>query len=119
MRRSLVERARMVKEVDELGLIRAAVRLGATLFDRALEVLGPGVKEAEVAAEMEYAARRAGSGGDVVPNNHCFRRAVGVAARQGHAASRRARGIRGLRFRCYTRWLLFGPDPHCVGGPRS
>jgi Xaa-Pro aminopeptidase len=35
--------------------------LGATLFDRALEVVRPGVKEAEVAAEMEYAARRAGA----------------------------------------------------------
>jgi Xaa-Pro aminopeptidase len=58
---ALVERARMAKESDELGLIRAAVRLGATLFDRALEVLRPGVKEAEVAAEMEYAARRAGA----------------------------------------------------------
>jgi len=56
-----VERARMVKDDDELGLIRAAVRLGATLFDRALEVLRPGVKETEVAAEMEYAARRAGA----------------------------------------------------------
>src|SRR5258706_3609776 len=59
---ALVERARLVKEEDELRLIRAAVRLGATLFDRALEVLGTGVKEADVAAEMEYAARRAGAG---------------------------------------------------------
>jgi Xaa-Pro aminopeptidase len=57
----LVERARMVKDEDELKLIRGAVRLGATLFDRALEVLKPGVKETEVAAEMEYAARRAGA----------------------------------------------------------
>ncbi len=57
----LVERARMVKDDEELGLIRAAVQLGATLFDRALGVLRPGVKEAEVAAEMEYAARRAGA----------------------------------------------------------
>jgi Xaa-Pro aminopeptidase len=56
-----VERARMVKDDDELGLLRAAVKLGATLFDRALEVLRPGIKEAEVAAEMEYAARRAGA----------------------------------------------------------
>jgi Xaa-Pro aminopeptidase len=58
---AMVERARMVKDDAELVLIRAAVRLGATLFDRALEVLRPGVKEAEVAAEMEYAARRAGA----------------------------------------------------------
>jgi Xaa-Pro aminopeptidase len=58
---SLVERLRMVKDADELEKIRAAVRLGATLFDRALEVLRPGAKETEVAAEMEYAARRAGA----------------------------------------------------------
>jgi Xaa-Pro aminopeptidase len=57
----LVERERIVKDDDEIGLIRAAVRLGAALFDRALEVLRPGVKETEVAAEMEYAARRAGA----------------------------------------------------------
>jgi Xaa-Pro aminopeptidase len=57
----LAERARMVKDADELGRIRNAVALGAKLFDRALEVLRPGVREAEVAAEMEYAARQAGA----------------------------------------------------------
>jgi Xaa-Pro aminopeptidase len=56
-----VERLRMVKDAAELEKIRAAVRLGATLFDRAMEVLRPGVKETDVAAEMEYAARRAGA----------------------------------------------------------
>ena len=57
----IVERARMVKDDDELNAIRAAVALGAELFDRALEVLRPGVKETDVAAEMELAARRAGA----------------------------------------------------------
>ncbi len=57
----LVERARMVKDDDELQRIRAAVALGAKLFERALEVLRPGVKETEVAGEMEYAARRGGA----------------------------------------------------------
>jgi Xaa-Pro aminopeptidase len=57
---ALVERARMVKDQQEIKLIRAAVQLGATLFDRALEVLRPGTKETEVAAEMEYSARQAG-----------------------------------------------------------
>lgn len=58
---TLIERARMVKDADELTLIRAAVQLGAQLFDRALEVLKPGTTETGVAAEMEYAARRAGA----------------------------------------------------------
>jgi len=56
-----VELARMVKDNDELNCIRTAVKLGATLFDRALKVLRPGVKETDVAAEMEYTARRAGA----------------------------------------------------------
>ena len=58
---SIVERARMVKDADELEQIRAAVKLGAKLFDRALQVLRPGVKEVEVAAEMELTARRGGA----------------------------------------------------------
>jgi Xaa-Pro aminopeptidase len=58
---SIVERFRMVKDDDELARIRAAVALGATLFDRALEVLRPGMKETDVAGEMEHAARRAGA----------------------------------------------------------
>jgi Xaa-Pro aminopeptidase len=59
--RDLVEQARMVKDADEIARLRAAAVLGASLFDRALEVIRPGVKESEVAAEMEYAARRAGA----------------------------------------------------------
>ena len=58
---SIVERTRMVKDDDELNRIRAAVALGAKLFDRALQVLRPGIKEVEIAAEMELAARRGGA----------------------------------------------------------
>jgi Xaa-Pro aminopeptidase len=57
----LVEELRMVKEAGEIRRIRDAVTLGASLFDRALEVIRPGVTEADVAAEMEYTARRAGA----------------------------------------------------------
>jgi Xaa-Pro aminopeptidase len=59
--RGLVEQARMVKDADEISLLRAAVTLGAGLFERALKVIRPGVRESEVAAEMEYFARRAGA----------------------------------------------------------
>ncbi len=58
---SVVERARMIKDDDELQRIRAAVALGAKLFDRTLQVLRPGIKETEVAAEMELAARQGGA----------------------------------------------------------
>ncbi|HZC21812.1 MAG TPA: Xaa-Pro peptidase family protein [Candidatus Binatia bacterium] len=57
----IVERARMVKDEDEIEQIRAAVDLGAKLFDRALEVMRPGITEVEVAAEMELTARRGGA----------------------------------------------------------
>jgi Xaa-Pro aminopeptidase len=57
----LVERIRMVKDEAEIESIRKAILLGAGLFERALEVIRPGVKEKEVAAEMEYAARKAGA----------------------------------------------------------
>jgi Xaa-Pro aminopeptidase len=51
----------MVKDEEELACLRSAVTLGARLFDRALEVIRPGVRETEVAAEIEYAARKAGA----------------------------------------------------------
>jgi Xaa-Pro aminopeptidase len=59
----LVARLRMVKEPDELKIIRKAVLLGASLFDVALRKIWPGVTEASVAAEMEHAARKAGAEG--------------------------------------------------------
>ena len=58
---AVVERFRMIKDEDELADTRSAVSLGAKIFDRALQVLRPGVKEVDVAAEMELAARRGGA----------------------------------------------------------
>jgi Xaa-Pro aminopeptidase len=57
----LVERARMVKERAEIRRIRAAIELGASLFEIARRTIRPGLKEVEVAAAMEYQARRAGA----------------------------------------------------------
>jgi Xaa-Pro aminopeptidase len=64
---NLVERARMVKDAQEIERIRAAVLMGAGLFERALAAIRPGVTEAQVAAEMEYAARQAGAEGMSFP----------------------------------------------------
>jgi Xaa-Pro aminopeptidase len=60
---SLVERARMVKDADEIRLIRKAIELGATLFRVARAKIRPGVSEFEVAAAMEYEARSKGAEG--------------------------------------------------------
>jgi Xaa-Pro aminopeptidase len=57
----VVEGLRMIKDAGEIALIREAVNLGARLLHAALRVIRPGVAEAEVAAELEYAARRAGA----------------------------------------------------------
>jgi Xaa-Pro aminopeptidase len=58
--RDLVEHLRMIKEPEEVGRIRTAVLTGSALLDTALEAIKPGVSETQVAAELEYAARRAG-----------------------------------------------------------
>jgi Xaa-Pro aminopeptidase len=62
-----VERARMVKDLAEIALIRRAVALGASLFKVARERIRPGMTEVEVAGAMEYEARRAGAEGMSFP----------------------------------------------------
>jgi Xaa-Pro aminopeptidase len=59
----IVERARMIKDANEIALLHQAVLLAAQLLDTALETLRPGITEAAVAAEMEHAARKAGAQG--------------------------------------------------------
>jgi|SRR6266496_2469858 len=56
----IVEELREVKDIDEIGRIRAACRLGIELFDRLKGVLRPGISEAEVAGELEFTARKRG-----------------------------------------------------------
>jgi Xaa-Pro aminopeptidase len=59
----LVEKQRVVKEPAEVDRILDAVQLGSSLFDTAVAAIRPGVPEREVAAELEYAARKAGAEG--------------------------------------------------------
>ena len=59
----LVERARMIKDAEEIAHIRRSVTLGASLFQVARRKIRPGTTEVEVAAAMEYSARRAGAEG--------------------------------------------------------
>jgi Xaa-Pro aminopeptidase len=57
----LIEQARMVKDAEEIRCIRRAVELGAGLFRIARKKIRPGASEVEVAAAMEFQARRAGA----------------------------------------------------------
>jgi len=59
----VVETLRTIKEATELEAVRRAVNLGAELFDVVLKAIRPGVRESEVAAELEYAARSRGAEG--------------------------------------------------------
>jgi Xaa-Pro aminopeptidase len=58
---AVIEKQRMVKDAEEIALIREAVNLGAALLDTAYKAIRPGVLETEIAAELEYAARRRGA----------------------------------------------------------
>jgi Xaa-Pro aminopeptidase len=58
-----VESLRMVKDEDELAVMREAALAGCKLFEHILGFLRPGVSEMEVAAELEHQARRLGAEG--------------------------------------------------------
>jgi Xaa-Pro aminopeptidase len=59
----MVEPLRLVKDADELALMREAALVGCRLFDHMLGFIRPGLRETEVAAELEYQARRKGAEG--------------------------------------------------------
>jgi Xaa-Pro aminopeptidase len=59
----LVEPLRLVKDEDELRIMREAALFGCRLFDHILGYLRPGLREIEVAAELEHRARLLGAQG--------------------------------------------------------
>lgn len=59
----LLMRQRLVKDAEELRLIREAVKLGADVYKTALKAVRPGVTETEIAGKLEYAARQRGADG--------------------------------------------------------
>jgi Xaa-Pro aminopeptidase len=63
VRGDLIWELRKVKNEQELELMRKAGELTVTGMKAAYETIKPGVKEIEVAAEIEYAMRRKGSWG--------------------------------------------------------
>ena len=59
----LVEALRMVKDADELALMSEAALAGCALFEYMLGFIRPGLREIDVAAELEYQARLRGAEG--------------------------------------------------------
>jgi Xaa-Pro aminopeptidase len=60
---SAVEYLRAIKSVDELATMRRAARLVSRAFQEVLPLVKPGVRETELAAEVEYRMRRLGASG--------------------------------------------------------
>jgi Xaa-Pro aminopeptidase len=58
-----IEGLRLVKDADELELMRQAATLGCKLFDHILGYIVPGIREIDVAAELEHKARQLGAEG--------------------------------------------------------
>jgi Xaa-Pro aminopeptidase len=53
----------VVKDADELKIIREAIKLGADAYKKALRAIQAGVPEAEIAGRLEFAARQRGADG--------------------------------------------------------
>jgi Xaa-Pro aminopeptidase len=58
-----VEDARMAKSAEEIEAIRRSVASNSRAFRRALKGFRPGMRESELAAEIDYQQRRAGAEG--------------------------------------------------------
>jgi Xaa-Pro aminopeptidase len=59
----LVEQLRWVKDEDEIAVMSEAAMLGCKLFEHILGFIRPGIREIEVAAELENQARLRGAEG--------------------------------------------------------
>ncbi|MFP5235322.1 MAG: M24 family metallopeptidase [Acidobacteriota bacterium] len=59
----LVEPLRLIKDEDELTIMRQAALIGCALFDHVLGIIRPGMSEIDLAAELEHEARRRGAEG--------------------------------------------------------
>ena len=57
----LIEKLRLVKDEDELALMRRAIAIAEDAFRLTLPLLAPGTSEREFALELEFAMRRAGA----------------------------------------------------------
>lgn len=58
-----IDLLRIRKDDREIEAIAQAVRLGDQVFDHILKVVRPGIRESELAAEMEYQMRKLGASG--------------------------------------------------------
>lgn len=60
---SQIDWIRSIKDSDEIERIQNAVLLGDKVFEHIVELIKPGMKETEVAAELEYTMKKLGAKG--------------------------------------------------------
>ena len=58
-----IEALRIIKDPDELAIMSEAAQIGCRLFDHVLHMIRPGLRELDVAAELEHQARLLGAEG--------------------------------------------------------
>src|SRR5579863_2018462 len=57
----LIMRQRLVKDADEIRILRKAVKLGADAYVKAIKLIRPGTPEVAIAGKLESTAREAGA----------------------------------------------------------
>ncbi|MBM7552324.1 M24 family metallopeptidase [Thalassobacillus pellis] len=57
----LVEKLRLIKTDEEISILKDAIKIADSAFDHILGVIKPGVKEIEVANELEFFMRKQGA----------------------------------------------------------
>ncbi|MFZ5989594.1 MAG: M24 family metallopeptidase [Bacillota bacterium] len=60
---NMVESLRMIKDEEETGIIKKAVEIADSAFGHILKYIKPGVREVEIAAEIEYFMKKSGARG--------------------------------------------------------
>jgi len=59
----LVEKLRIIKDEDEIENIEYAVKIADKAFEEIIKVIKPGIKESDIAAELEYIMKKSGASG--------------------------------------------------------
>lgn len=58
-----IDLLRMVKDESEIAALAQAVKMGDRVFDRIIDFIKPGIRESELAAEIDYQMRKLGAQG--------------------------------------------------------
>jgi len=61
--KDVVERLREIKDEDEIKLMKKAASIGDKALEKVLEIIKPGIRELDIALELEYQMRKLGGEG--------------------------------------------------------